>query len=75
MTIKVEELKDIRIDTLKEIIVNECLSKGLARSAIEDGCDHAEFIFEQHQNISASIISGIAIAEGQHKRAVSFSRN
>ena len=54
---------------MHEIITSECVAKGIAAEHIELGCEHAEYWFEKTNSLSQSVLSGIAVAKGQQKRA------
>lgn len=56
-------------DKMHEIITSECVAKGIAEEHIELGRKHAEYWFEKTNNLSQSVLSGIAVAKGQQKRA------
>ncbi len=58
----------LALKRIRAIITDECLLKGIGAEHIELGCEHAEYLFEQNNNIISSIYAGISVAQGQEKR-------
>lgn len=60
-------------DTLKRrlrgLITRECVSKGIHLININFGCEYAEDLLDNGKRISSCARSGIAVAEGQQRRA------
>lgn len=60
---------------IREIIISECHLNQIENEHIQDGYEHAEFLFEQGRNIASSVIAGIEVAKGQQRRQNNFKRS
>lgn len=60
---------------IREVIINECHLNQIANEYIQDGYEHAEYLFEQGRNIASSVIAGIEVAKGQQRRLNNFNRS
>ena len=57
-----------RLEQIFTLVTEECLRRNINCVHIEWGCEYAERIFKETGSFSASVLNGIAVAEGEQKR-------
>ena len=66
---------DSKHQRLREVITRECVSRRIKIKYINTGCEHAEYLLEINNTVTASITSGITLAERLQKRANNANRS
>jgi|GEM_PF-2260969 len=60
-------------ERIRLMITDECLQQGIAAEHIQQACEHADALYRRVNSITTSVLSGIALAEELHHRAINQS--